>query len=94
MAQATIEHRNAEADLWIAGHVFGDVDAEQVTVAHGAVVDGNIEAGTVTIYGRVTGLVRAPSIILGPSAVIEGELCYDDMSVAPGAVIAAHTIAA
>lgn len=93
MAQAAAHHSANERELWIAGHVFGDVDAPEVTVAHDAVVDGTIGADTVVIYGRVNGTINAHSITLGRSAVVEGELTYDTMSVAPGAVIGAHCTA-
>lgn len=93
MIQAARHPIEPERELWIAGHVFGDVDAPEVTVAHDAVVDGNIGAESVIVYGRVTGVITAPSITLGQSAVVEGELTYQTMTVAPGAVIGARCVA-
>lgn len=79
-------------DLWIAGHVFGDIDAEAVTVMHEAMVDGSLDAKSVVIHGRVSGTVRAPAITLGHTAVVEGELYYETLSIAPGARVEARCV--
>lgn len=50
-------------------------------------IEGNIDADRATIAGKVIGRLTAATVVLMPSARIEGEIFYDTLRVADGATI-------
>ena len=65
----------------IYGRVIGDIQAAQVTVGDGAVVEGNITGHDVTICGSFKGTVRAHNVKLKGAAKIDGEVYSKSLTV-------------
>jgi cytoskeletal protein CcmA (bactofilin family) len=65
----------------IYGRVIGDIQAAQVTVGDGAVVEGNITGHDVTICGSFNGTVRAQNVKLKGAAKIDGEVYSKSLTV-------------
>jgi cytoskeletal protein CcmA (bactofilin family) len=65
----------------IYGRVIGDIQAAQITVGDGAVVEGNITGHDVTICGSFKGTVRAHNVKLKGAAKIDGEVYSKSLTV-------------
>lgn len=55
-------------------------------------IEGSIHVGRATIAGKVIGRLTAATVVLMPSARIEGEIFYDSLRVADGATINGNVI--
>lgn len=70
----------------IDGKVHGGVTAHEVVVGEQGHVEGNIDAKTVIVAGKVTGnIVNTQSLELLPSAQIHGDIQATTLHVAEGA---------
>jgi cytoskeletal protein CcmA (bactofilin family) len=82
---------NVSGDLWsdgdiqIDGHLCGNVNCAQLIVGKEASVIGVIIAQEAVIRGKVTGLIRATSVLLQASARVESEIIYQVLSMDEGA---------
>lgn len=76
-------------DLNLQGEVAGKIHVDQLLVGAAGVVCGDVLAQTVRIFGKVKGAVTARHIIIEPGAVVEGELNYESLTVAPNAELIA-----
>ena len=81
-------------DMEIAGVVDGDIAGRIITVLESGSINGTVGADTVVISGTVSGSIKAHTIELLATAHVEGELCYDTLSVTPGAHMEARCIPA
>ena len=64
----------SEGVVDIDGRIEGNVRATQITVRKDGVVNGDLQADEVQIYGQVKGLVRAKDVHLYNSAKVEGSI--------------------
>lgn len=82
----------AENDMNFNGALSRDADGRQVTVLEGASIEGDLGAHSVVIRGIVKGIVRATSIAVRSTALVQGELRYGTLSVDPGARLEAKCV--
>ena len=75
----------SEGNIHIDGTVEGDVQTVHLTIGSSGVVKGRIFGREVKISGRVIGSITACELELEESAVIEGDIHYQSLSVARGA---------
>lgn len=75
----------AEADLHIDGRIEGDISCAELVQGQDSVIAGRIEAASARIAGQVDGSIRADQLVIEASARICGDICYDSISIAPGA---------
>jgi cytoskeletal protein CcmA (bactofilin family) len=73
-------------DGLVRGNVTIDGDGLLI-VSEGAVVEGDVNARTAIISGRIAGHARIARLILQPSATIDGELSYSMVKMAEGATV-------
>jgi len=76
-------------ELHLRGTVQGCVEVDFLTIGRKGCVEGDVIADTVRILGHVKGSVQARSVIIEKGAHVEGELSYEQLSVAPQADLAA-----
>lgn len=81
-------------ELQLDGAITGDLVCGGVVMGESGAVNGTISADSVTIRGKVTGQIRAKSVRLEKSAVVEGDVYHESLSVEAGARLTgrfAHT---
>lgn len=76
-----------ESEIQLDGTIMGDLSCGSVVMGETGSVKGVIVADTVTIRGKVDGEIRARTVRLEKTAVIEGDVYQEILSVESGAVI-------
>jgi cytoskeletal protein CcmA (bactofilin family) len=71
----------------IDGRIEGNVKAAQVTVRTDGLVNGDVQADAVQIYGHVKGLIRAKDVHLHATARVEGSIMHEVLSMEEGAFV-------
>lgn len=82
----------SERDVEIGGSFDGTFDGRSIKVLKGASVTGELGAEVIEVLGYVCGKIRATTIIVRPTGVVEGELEYETICVDPGATVNAHCV--
>lgn len=75
----------SEGNIHVDGTVEGDVQTGHLTIGSSGVVKGRVFGREVKISGRVSGSITACELILEETAIIEGDIHYQSLSVARGA---------
>lgn len=81
-------------ELQLDGSITGDLACGSLVMGETGKVNGTIAAETVTVRGSVKGEIRAKSVRLEKSAVVEGDVYHESLSVEAGAKLTgrfAHT---
>jgi len=73
--------------LHIDGRVDGDVGCATMTLGQSGIVHGNVIADEACIGGTIEGTLSAKSITIEATARIVGDLSYDAVSIATGAIV-------
>ncbi len=76
---------SAEGDLHIDGTVRGHVQAGHCVILDSGHVEGELEADSVTIHGRMTGPVSARHVQLKPGADVRGDITSETIAIETGA---------
>src|SRR5690606_22288517 len=71
----------------INGRIDGNVKCLALTVREKGYVKGDIIAGTVDVYGEVSGLIKATHVNLHSKCRIEGVVMHKTLTVEEGAFI-------
>ena len=79
---------SCEGQIQIDGAVEGDISARAIVVGPRGNVSGTITADDVVVLGTVTGIVYACSVMLGPAAMMQGDLVHETLCIEAGAVFA------
>lgn len=77
----------SEGVVDFAGTIDGNVRCKSFTLRPQGVVNGEISAEAVHLYGKVKGLVRAKHVHLYSSSHIEGVIMHESLSIEDGAYI-------
>jgi cytoskeletal protein CcmA (bactofilin family) len=86
----------ATADLHVDGSVEGDIACASLVQGESSRVEGAISAETARLAGRVKGTISARELVILRSAVIEGDVHYDALTIEQGAQVEgrfAHDVA-
>ncbi|WP_020399119.1 bactofilin family protein [Kordiimonas gwangyangensis] len=81
-------------ELQLDGAIHGDLTCGGLVMGESGAVKGSISADNVTIRGKVNGEIRARSVRLEKSAVVDGDVYHESLSVEAGAKLTgrfAHT---
>lgn len=78
-----------QGELDLRGKVEGNIEVDSLTIGRKGCVNGSVVAETVRIMGFVKGNIQARQVIVEKGAHVEGELSYEQLSVAPKADLAA-----
>lgn len=77
-------------ELQLDGVINGDLMCGSVVMGETGSVTGVIEADNVIIRGLVNGEIRARTVRLEKSAVVEGDVYHENLAVESGAKITGH----
>lgn len=72
-------------ELQLDGSIKGDLVCGSLVMGESGNVEGTISAETVSVRGKVSGQVKAKSVHLEKSAIIEGDVYHESLSVEAGA---------
>ena len=72
-------------DIQVDGTVVGDINSRSLTVGEGAHAEGSITAEKVRICGKLSGQVTAASVSIAATAVMNGDITYQVLSIEEGA---------
>ena len=75
----------SSGDVQIEGKLQGDVASHAITIGASAEVEGELIAEIVTVYGRVTGTIRALQVHLCAKCVVAGDIHHTALAVESGA---------
>jgi cytoskeletal protein CcmA (bactofilin family) len=82
---AIVGDLRSEGDVQLDGHLCGNVECRQLIVGPDAAITGAIVAEEVVARGRITGTIRARSVILQDTARVESDIVYRLLAVDEGA---------
>jgi cytoskeletal protein CcmA (bactofilin family) len=71
--------------MQISGRVIGDIHAANLVICEGAHVEGNITAQEAVIQGVFKGTIHANSVKLQSTAVVDGEILKQSLTIEPNA---------
>ena len=81
---------NSDGEIHVDGGLVGGIRAKILLVGESADIKGEIIADTVTVHGRITGLIKARSVHLSKSAKMIGDVLHEDLSIEAGAFLEGH----
>lgn len=67
--------------LQVFGRVVGDIHASQLTICEGAKVEGKIVATEAAVQGTFNGTIKANSVNLQSTAVVDGEIFSKSLTI-------------
>lgn len=76
---------NTVGELQLDGNITGDLVCGSLVMGESGAVEGTISADTVTVRGKVSGQIKAKSVHLEKSAVVDGDVYHESLSVEAGA---------
>lgn len=74
-----------KGSLRVNGVIAADLHCQEIVVGEQAVVNGSVAADTVRVFGRVHGAILGTSVVLHPSAQVEGDIHSQSLTIEPGA---------
>jgi cytoskeletal protein CcmA (bactofilin family) len=86
----------ASADLHVDGTIEGDIVCASLVQGESSRIEGDIEAATARLAGRVRGTINVRELVILRSAMIEGDVRYDELTIEQGAQVegrVAHDVA-
>jgi hypothetical protein len=75
-----------KARLLVDGEVRGDINGKEVIVGQSGRVTGTVAAHAIEVHGHVYGAVKAGSVTLHPTAVVEGDIYNQTLRISEGAI--------
>ena len=84
-----------QSDSRIDGTICGTVKcSETLTIGHSGLVQGEIKAKKILLYGTVKGLLYASEIEILPTGCVDGDIYADSLCIEPGGRFTgeAHTL--
>jgi cytoskeletal protein CcmA (bactofilin family) len=74
-----------KGSLRVNGIIAADLHCSELVVGEQAVVNGSVAADTVRVFGQVHGAILGASVVLHPSAQVEGDIHSQSLTIEPGA---------
>jgi cytoskeletal protein CcmA (bactofilin family) len=71
--------------LTIDGDVHGDIHGRQVVIGEEGSVIGTVNAEAIEVRGGVKGAIRAATVMLHPTAQVEGDITHQTLAISEGA---------
>jgi cytoskeletal protein CcmA (bactofilin family) len=75
----------SEGDVQLDGHICGNVECAQLIVGKDAAITGAVAAEQIVVRGKITGTIRARTVILQETARVEGDIVYSLLALDEGA---------
>lgn len=97
ISKGCMVHGRIESDVFlrIDGHIKGDlIIAEGLIIGEHGIIEGNIKAREIVVFGSVKGSITADSIDLKSSGNILGDIHTDSLQVETGATYIGNVVMA
>jgi len=97
ISKGCMVHGRIESDVFlrIDGHIKGDlIIAEGLIIGEHGIIEGNIKAREIVVFGSVKGSITADSIELKSSGNILGDIHTDSLQVETGATYIGNVVMA
>ena len=75
----------SQGTLQVDGEVEGDVGGAEIIIGEQGKVTGTVAAERVIVRGRISGVIRAMTVALQPSARVEGDIHHMSLAIEQGA---------
>jgi len=95
ISKGCVVHGRIESDVFVRidGHIKGDlIIVEGLIIGENGIIEGNIKAREIVVFGTVNGSVTADSIDIKSSGNILGELHTNSLQVETGATYIGNVI--
>ncbi len=69
----------------IDGDVRGDINGKQVIIGDEGSVIGTVCAESIEVRGGIRGAIKAQTVTLHPTAVVEGDITHQTLAISEGA---------
>jgi cytoskeletal protein CcmA (bactofilin family) len=95
ISKGCVVHGRIESDVFVRidGHIKGDlIIGEGLIIGEHGIIEGNIKAREIVVFGTVNGSVTADSIDIKSSGNILGELHTNSLQVETGATYIGNVI--
>jgi len=74
-----------KGSLRVNGAIEADLHCVELIVGEQALIKGSIAADTVRVFGQVNGAILGASVVLHPSAQVEGDIHSQQLTIEQGA---------
>ena len=78
---------SASADLHVDGTIEGDIKCASLVQGETSAISGSVIAESARLSGKVNGSITARELTILKSAVIEGDVHYDALTIEQGAQV-------
>ena len=78
---------SASADLHVDGTIEGDIACASLVQGETSRIEGMVEAERARLAGRTKGTITARELVILKTAVIEGDVHYDSLTIEQGAQV-------
>jgi len=78
---------SASADLHIDGTIEGDIKCASLVQGESSQISGSVIAESARLSGKVSGTITARELTILKSALIEGDVHYDALTIEQGAQV-------
>lgn len=78
---------SASADLHVDGRIEGDIQCASLVQGESSSISGSVVAETARLSGKVDGSITARELTVLKSAVIQGDVHYDALTIEQGAQV-------
>ncbi|HQS52658.1 MAG: hypothetical protein B7X86_14560 [Sphingobacteriales bacterium 17-39-43] len=95
ISKGCVVHGRIESDVFVRidGHIKGDlIIGEGLIIGENGIIEGNIKAREIVVFGTINGSVTADSIDIKSSGNILGELHTNSLQVETGATYIGNVI--
>ena len=75
----------SQRKLRVDGNVRGNVHGKQVVITESGSVHGTVAAEHIEVHGKVHGSIRAVSVALAATALVEGDIVQHSLAISDGA---------
>lgn len=75
-----------KARLLVDGEVRGDINGKEVIIGQSGRVTGTVAAHAIEVHGHVYGAVKARTVTLHPTSVVEGDIFNQTLRISEGAI--------
>lgn len=77
----------SQGEVQLDGRIDGDIKAQHLVIGSSGVVEGEVDAQSVVIIGKVIGSINAKEVKVQSGAQIHGDIFHDTLTIDAGAII-------
>lgn len=77
----------SQGEVQLDGRIDGDIKAHHLVIGSSGVVEGEVDAQSVVIIGKVIGSINAKEVKVQSGAQIHGDIFHDTLTIDAGAII-------